>query len=93
MTDLLSRAIVTLYMREGCHLCEEAKDAMLPVLAEFDAELREVDIDDDESLRKLYNEEVPVVFVGEALFARFRADSAKFRTALAKIARAKANGA
>src|SRR5208337_3975259 len=28
---------VTMYMREGCHLCEEAKAAMAPVLAAFGA--------------------------------------------------------
>jgi glutaredoxin len=40
---------VILYTRAGCHLCEEAKQAMVPVLREFGARLREVDIDTDQS--------------------------------------------
>ena len=36
---------ITMYTREGCHLCDEAKAVMTPLLSEFDAKLREVDID------------------------------------------------
>ena len=50
---------VTMYMREGCHLCEEAKAAMAPVLAAFGAHLQEVDIDDDPILRARYTNDVP----------------------------------
>ena len=35
---------VTLYTRPGCHLCEEAKAAMAPVLREFGTVLREIPV-------------------------------------------------
>src|SRR5260221_512287 len=38
---------ITLYTRPGCHLCEEAKELIEPMLSEFSATLREVNIDDD----------------------------------------------
>ena len=55
--------VVTLYTREGCHLCDEAKAVMAPILARVGASLWEVDIDGDGELRAKYNESVPVIFV------------------------------
>ena len=45
---------VTLYTRPGCHLCEEAKTVIAPLLREFGATLREVNIDDDPVLQERY---------------------------------------
>jgi len=73
---------VTLYTRKGCHLCEEAKSQMAPLLREFGARLREVDIDADESLRALYDVDVPVIFLGERKVAKHRLDLAQFRRQL-----------
>ena len=74
--------VVTLYTREGCHLCDEAKAVMLPIIARRNAELREIDIDDAAELRAMYNDSVPVVFVGVDFFARYRVDVEKFDQAL-----------
>ena len=73
---------VTMYMREGCHLCEEAKAAMTPLLAEFGAKLHEVDIDDDPVLLERYTNDVPVIFVGSQFFAQHRVDLARLRRQL-----------
>ena len=73
---------VTLYTRKGCHLCDEAKSQMAPLLREFGARLREVDIDADESLRALYDVDVPVIFLGERKVAKHRLDLAQFRRQL-----------
>ena len=74
---------VTMYMREGCHLCEEAKTATTPLLAEFGAKLHEVDIDDDPVLLERYTNDVPVIFVGSQFFAQHRVDLARLRRQLA----------
>ena len=79
--------VVTLYTREGCHLCDEAKAVMARILARVGGTLREVDIDDDAELRTKYNESVPVIFVGEDFFARYRVDAEKFERALANVSR------
>jgi glutaredoxin len=73
---------VTLYTRKGCHLCEEAKAQMAPLLREFGARLREVDIDADETLRALYDADVPVIFLGERKVAKHRLDLVQFRRQL-----------
>ncbi len=70
---------VTLYTRKGCHLCEEAKAQMAPLLREFGARLCEVDIDTDEKLRALYDFEVPVIFLGGRKVAKHRLDLAQLR--------------
>jgi glutaredoxin len=71
---------VTLYTREGCHLCDEAKVVIVPLLSEFGAKLREVDIDDaDPELRDRYTDDVPVVLLGSRKVAQHRVDPAQLR--------------
>jgi len=65
---------VTFYTRDGCHLCDVAKAAITPLLAEYRAKLREVDIDRDPVLVARYNDDVPVIFLGQELFAQHRVD-------------------
>jgi len=74
--------VVTLYTRPGCHLCEEAKALIEPMLAEFGATLREVNIDEDAVLRQRYDTEIPVIFIGSHKAAKHRVDPVKFRRQL-----------
>ncbi len=54
-----------LYLREGCHLCEDL-EAQLAELLEPDAySLQRIDIDTDPALHRRYNERVPVLAHGE----------------------------
>jgi glutaredoxin len=73
---------VTLYTRPGCHLCEEAKAAIAPLLREFGASLREVNIDEDPDLKERYGWDVPVIFIGVHKAAKHRVDLAQFRRRL-----------
>jgi glutaredoxin len=73
---------ITLYTRPGCHLCEEAKAAIAPVLQEFGAVLREVNIDDDAVLKDRYGWDIPVIFIGLRKAAKHRVDLAQFRRQL-----------
>jgi glutaredoxin len=75
---------VTLYTRPGCHLCEEAKTVMAPLVAEFGARLREVNIDEDAVLRARYNCDVPVIFLGAVKIAKHRLVAEQFRRRLAE---------
>ena len=73
---------VTLYGRPGCHLCDEARAALLRVRADVPFELREIDIDGDDELFKRYLERIPVVTLnGEELF-EFEVDEAALRRRL-----------
>ena len=79
---------VTLYTREGCHLCDSAKIAMEPILKEFGARLREVDVDRDPVLQRRYTEDVPVIFIGSREAARHKIDAEDFRRKLDQAGRA-----
>ncbi len=76
---------VTLYTRPGCHLCEEAKAAIAPLLREFVAVLREVNIDKDEILEERYGLDIPVIFVGARKVAKHRVDVTQFRRQLEQL--------
>lgn len=53
---------VLLYGRDGCHLCEEARDALVEIYRSgIEFELVEIDIESDEALHKLLLERIPVV--------------------------------
>jgi hypothetical protein len=77
---------VTLYTRPGCHLCDEAKSAIAPLLLEFGAALLEVNIDADPVLKERYGWDIPVFFLGSRKVAKHRVDLEKFRRQLRDVA-------
>ncbi|HUG84302.1 MAG TPA: glutaredoxin family protein [Euzebya sp.] len=74
-------ATITLYSRQGCHLCEEA-EAIVRGLAGTDHEVRVVDIDTDPDLRDAYTVRVPVVSVDGHEVAQYQVDAAALALAL-----------
>ena len=54
---------VKLYMRQRCHLCEEAKVLLEGLRREFEFEIVEVDIDLDDDLVERYGISIPVIEV------------------------------
>lgn len=78
---------VTLYTRPGCHLCEEAKLLIAPLLGEFGARLREVNIDTDPKLHERYNLDVPVIFLAGRKIAKHRVDPIQFKRQLSEARR------
>ena len=56
--------VITLYTRPGCHLCDEAREAILALREELPVfELSEVNIEQDDGLLARYLERIPVVAV------------------------------
>jgi glutaredoxin len=78
---------LTLYTREGCHLCDEAAHLLRRLAPEFGLDVEEVDIDSDPALLERYWDSIPVVALdGEPLVsAPFR--EKHVRAALARRAR------
>ena len=71
---------IVLYTRRECHLCDEAKAAMMrhfPNLA-----IDEVDVDTDPELIRLYGEEVPVGYLGETKVFKYHLDVKRLRRLL-----------
>jgi glutaredoxin len=77
--------IVTLYGRPGCHLCDDARAALVPLAAELRFALEEVDIEGDDDLHRRYLERIPVVALdGEELFDFF-VDEGILRRSIARV--------
>ena len=69
---------ITLYGREGCHLCDDARAVLDRVGEPYDV----VDIESDDDLLKRYLERIPVVAVdGDEVF-EFFVDEAALRARL-----------
>lgn len=65
-------SVVTLYGSPECHLCEQARSALLRVRADHQFELVERDITRDDDLHRAYLERIPVIALdGEELFEFF----------------------
>ena len=65
-------ALVTLYGKPGCHLCDDAREVVERVRAGHPFELREVDVSLDPGLNREYGERIPVLELdGEELFEFF----------------------
>jgi hypothetical protein len=58
----MSRTVV-LYGREGCCLCDDAREVLLRVRARRPFVLQERDIDRDDALLRAYLERIPVVTI------------------------------
>ncbi len=70
--------LVTLYMRRGCHLCDEAKGVLDQARRKAEFEYEELDIDSDPELRRKYNEEVPVIAINGVKAFKYRVELAEF---------------
>jgi glutathione S-transferase len=74
---------VTLYARDGCHLCDEARDELLELRASgLEFELREVDIEGDDALHARFLERIPVIEVDGAVISELGTDEPSLRAAL-----------
>jgi glutaredoxin len=76
---------VTVYSREGCHLCEEALAVVRRVAADLAVEVRTVDIEADPALLRAYMERIPVVAVDGAEVYDFFVDEGDLRARLARV--------
>ena len=71
-----------LITRQGCHLCDEAQDALAGVIARFSIEhpsvsytVETVDIDQNPKLLAKYSDEVPVLLLNDEQIAFFRIET------------------
>jgi glutaredoxin len=69
---------VIVYSRKGCHLCEIVKESLLKLQRQGSYTWREVDVDSDESLRRQFTDEVPVVFIDGRKAFKYRMDEREF---------------
>lgn len=74
---------VVVYSRPGCHLCEEAIEALVALRKEgYQFELQEVDIESEELLLRRLLEKIPVVEIDGAMVSELILDEAAVRARL-----------
>ncbi len=70
--------VLTLYSREGCHLCEQAED----MLSKLDVAFDRVEIKGDVELEAKYGWDVPVLTSGERVLVKGVFTRARVETVL-----------
>jgi glutaredoxin len=69
---------VVLYSRKGCHLCEIVKESLVKLEKRVGFTWREIDVDSNTEDRRLYNDEVPVVFINGRKAFKYHMDEQEF---------------
>lgn len=77
------RASVVVYSRPGCHLCEEAKEAIAAAQCADEYTLDEINIENDPDLLKRYRYDIPVIIINGVEAFRHRLTTDEFRRKLA----------
>ena len=77
------KPLVTLYTRAGCCLCDEAKAVLLEARRRADFDYEELDIDADPELRRVFNDEVPVIAINRTKAFKYAVDLNEFLRKLA----------
>jgi len=77
---------ITLIGKPGCHLCDDAREAIAQVIAklpaEISVELVEQSILDDDELRAQYSDEIPVVLINDRVHTIWRVEPDRLNAAL-----------
>ncbi len=81
------RPELTLLTRAYCHLCDEMRDALRPIVSSTGARVTEIDVDSDAALEARFGDLVPVLLQGSVdgvELCHYRLDAARVADALAR---------
>ena len=81
----MSKVQVVIYSRPGCHLCDEAKAAILSAGCNDQFVLEEINIKSDEELLRKYKYDIPVVAINGMEMFIHRVDPKEFATRIKRI--------
>lgn len=83
----VKKAIVTLYTRPGCHLCDDAKANIFAAGCSDQFQLVEVNIDEDAEARARYQYDIPVIFINGVKVFKHRVEPRDFKRKLRRLLR------
>jgi glutaredoxin len=81
----MSKPHVVIYSRPGCHLCDEAKAAILSAGCGDQFVLEEINIESDEVLLTKYKYDIPVIAINGVETFIHRVDRDEFKTRIKRI--------
>ena len=79
------KAHVILYSRPGCHLCDEAKQAIAAAGCSDEYTLDEIDIESDSDLLRRYRYDIPVITINDVEAFKHRLTAEEFRLAITRF--------
>ena len=80
-----AKAHVIVYSKPGCHLCEEAKEAIAASGCGDKFELTEINIETDPRLLERYQYDIPVISINGVDTFKHRLDARQFRAAIESL--------
>jgi hypothetical protein len=75
---------VVLLGRQGCHLCDDAREVVARVCGDLGVAWREDEISEHPELLRKHTDDVPVTFVDGEVHDFWRVDEGRLRAALAR---------
>jgi glutaredoxin len=81
----MEKAVVTIYTKPGCHLCEEAKATILGAGCAGEFVLEEVNIETDIELKERYRYDIPVILINGIKVFKHVVDAREFKRKLRRI--------
>ncbi len=78
-------AIVTVYSKPGCHLCEDALRVLERIQQSAAFELQEINIQHDPALLAEYGEQIPVVLLNGEFLSEYTVDEDRLRQLLKEV--------
>ena len=82
MHPFSAKAHVIIYSRPGCHLCDEAKQAIEAAQCPDEYTLAEINIESDPDLLRRYKYDIPVITINDVEAFRHRLTPEAFRERL-----------
>ena len=81
----MSKVHVIIYSRPGCHLCEDAKAAIMSAGCDDQIVLDEINIETDDELLSKYRYDIPVITIEGVETFIHRVDAKEFRTRITRM--------
>jgi hypothetical protein len=75
---------LTLLTRAYCHLCDEMRAALAPIVARHDASVVEIDVDTDPALEARWGDLAPVLLRDGVELCHYALDAARVERELAR---------
>lgn len=79
------RPVVTIYSKPGCHLCEEAKKAIVRSGCPVAFQLEIVTIEEDAQLYARFKDDIPVIFINGRKAFKHRVTAGEFCDRLCRL--------
>jgi glutaredoxin len=77
-------AIVTIYSKKECHLCDIAKEELEAMRCDFEISIKEVDIEKDKIGFEKYKYLIPVIEVDGKIISTYKVDIKKMKSLLSR---------